>query len=200
MNPYWMRWMHSRMFSPDDGAGAGAGADPQGQDPQGKGTETQSLDELLKDKALQAEFDRRMSKAQKTALENARQEWEQEARERETEAAKMAKMTADEKAQHERERRENELQKREAALQLRELRAQALDTLQEKGLPGGLADCLNYENAEKCTASMASVEKAFRAAVQEGVEERLRGKNQPGTPGGSENAYIAAMRAAMGLK
>ncbi len=92
-----------------------------------------------------------------------------------TEAEKLATMTAEQRAEHERQERENKLAAREAELSRRELRATALQTLAEKQLPAELAEVLDYTDADKCSASITSVEKTFRAAVQKGVEERLKG-------------------------
>lgn len=134
-----------------------------------------TLDDLLKgNKDHQAEFDRRISKA----LDTAKAKWEQEAESKiaaaKTEAEKLAKMNAEQKAQHEREQREKELSDREAALTLRELKAEAAGTLTEKGLPLELLDSLSYQDADQCKASIEAVEKVWRKAVQTGVEERLK--------------------------
>ncbi len=135
-----------------------------------------TLDQHLKDNPdSQKELDRRITKA----LNTAHEKWEAEAQQRETEAAKLAKMTADQKAEHERQKREKELSDREAALMLRELRAEASHTLSEKNLPLLLLDCLDFSGAEKCNESIDKVETAFRAAVQAAVEDRMRG-NAPG--------------------
>lgn len=132
--------------------------------------------DLLKDREYQADFDRRVAKA----LDTARAKWEAEATERihreRTEAERMAKMTAEQKADHERQTREKALAEREAAITLREMRAQALEVLSERSLPKELSDVLNYENAETLTASIDAAERTYRAAVQAGVEERLKGK------------------------
>ena len=136
-----------------------------------------TLDDVLKsDKAKQAEFDRRVSKA----LETARSKWaEEEAAKIEavkTEAEKLAKMNAEQKAEHERLKRDKELADREALLTLRELRAEAAGTLAEKGLPKELIDSVNFKDADSCKKSIESLETVWRAAVQSGVEERLKGK------------------------
>lgn len=156
-----------------------------------------TFDDLLKDKAHQAEFDRRLSKA----LETARTKWaeESEARiaEAKTEAEKLAKMTLEQKAAHEREKQEKALADREAALTLRELKAEAAATLAEKELPMELLAAVNLTNAEACKASIEAVEAAFRAAVQTGVEGRLKST----TPkAGQPSDSMAAIRAAAGLK
>ncbi|MGI6691166.1 MAG: DUF4355 domain-containing protein [Christensenellales bacterium] len=163
-------------------------ADPPA-DPPADGDEgadnPQTFDDLLKNKDYQAEFDRRITKA----LETARAKWQTEqdaaVEAAKTEAEKLAKMNAEQKAQHEREQKEKELAEREAALTLRELKAQAATTLAEKGLPTGLLDSLSYADADACQKSIDAVEKAFRDAVQAGVDERLKGKEPPRTGGGT---------------
>jgi len=143
-----------------------------------------SFDDALKaNKDYQSEFDRRVTKA----LETAKAKWaEEEAAklaEARTEAEKLARMNAEEKAKHESEKREKELRDREAALSLRELKAAAASTLAEKGLPNELLNSLSYTDAESCNKSIEAVEAAFRAAVQAGVEDRLKGKETPKTGG-----------------
>ena len=136
-----------------------------------------TLDDVLKsDKTKQAEFDRRVTKA----LETARSKWaEEEAVKLEavkTEAEKLAKMNAEQKAEHERQKREKELTERETLLAQRELRTEAAGTLADRGLPKELIDSVNLRDADSCRKSIDSLETAWRAAVQSGVEERLKGK------------------------
>ena len=95
------------------------------------------------------------------------------------EAEKLAGMNAEERARHESAQREQALAAREEALVRRELRAEALEALGQRGLPGALAEALDYRDAERVQASLDGVEAAFRKAVQLGVEERLRGVQPP---------------------
>ena len=116
-----------------------------------KGADTpQTFDDLLKNKDYQSEFDRRVTKALETAKAKWQTEQDAAVEAAKTEAERLAKMNADQKAQHEREKREKDLADREAALTLRELKAQAATTLAEKGLPAGLIDTLNYTDADAC--------------------------------------------------
>lgn|GEM_PF-6776698 len=57
-----------------------------------------SFDDILKDPKMQAEFDRRLSKAQQTREENIRSEIESNIKARLAEEQKVAKMNAEEKA------------------------------------------------------------------------------------------------------
>lgn len=145
-----------------------------------------TFDDVLKDKAYQAEFDKRMAKAQETALTKARAEWEAQAKAEQEEAARLAKMNAEEKAKHEREKQEKAIAEREAAVTKRELKVEATSQLAEKKLPVILAECLDYTNADTCKNSMEVIAKAFNEAVDGRVNDRLRGNAPLSGNGGTE--------------
>ena len=92
-----------------------------------------------------------------------------------TEAQKLAKMSADERAEHERQELQKTLAQREAEITKRELRAEAKSQLSDKGLPVELAEVLPYTDAETTNTALEAVEKVFRLAVEKGVTERLKG-------------------------
>lgn len=135
----------------------------------------QSFDDLLKNKDYQAEFDRRVQKA----LGTAKEKWTALMDDKLSEADKLAKMNKEEKAEYLRQKQEKELKDREAAITRRELMAEAKNTLAEKKLPVGLAEVLNYGDADSCSKSIEAVEKAFQEAVQAAVEEKLKGGTPP---------------------
>ena len=135
----------------------------------------QSFDDLLKNKDYQAEFDRRVQKA----LGTAKEKWTALMDDKLSEADKLAKMNKEEKAEYLRQKQEKVLNDREVAVTRRELMAEAKNTLAEKKLPVGLAEVLNYADADSCNKSMAAVEKAFQEAVQAAVEEKLKGGEPP---------------------
>lgn len=151
----------------------------------GQQQQTPSFDDMLKSGDYQSEFDKRVTKA----LNTAKAQWEKDAKAREqaarTEAERLANMTAQQKAEHEAKEREDQIAARERAVTLRELKAEALGTLAERKLPKELADVLDYSDAEKCKTSLDAIEKAFRAAVQAGVESRMKGTTpKKGAPSG----------------
>lgn len=113
-------------------------------------------------KIVQERLTRALEKAQKEKVEAV------------TETERMAKMNADEKAKHQQEKQRLELEGREREITKRELRAQALEMLAEKGLPRDLAETLPYVDAETTMAALSSVEKAFRQAVEQAVNDRLK--------------------------
>lgn len=140
---------------------------------------TQSFDDILKNKDYQAEFDRRVQKGIDTALAKAQEKWQALTDDKLSEAEKLAKMTKEEKAQYLAQKQERALAAREADITRRELMAEAKNTLAEKKLPVGLAEVLNYTNAESCNKSIDAVEKAFQEAVQAAVDEKLKGGPAP---------------------
>ena len=175
--------MNIQFFAEGDGDGAGAG----GESGNGDGTEAngegagsaekpKSFDEwLAENKDYQAEFDRRTQKALNTQKDKLEVLYSEKA----TEAEKLAKMNEKEKSQYLQQKHERELADREADITRRELMAQAKVTLAEKELPVGLADVLAYTDADSCSKSIASMEKAFQEAVQKAVDEKLKGGKPP---------------------
>ena len=112
-------------------------------------------------------------------LAREQSKWEKRVQDERTEAEKLAKMNADQKAKYAEEKRVAELEKREKEITTRELRATAFETLAEKNLPKELVDILNYSDAEQCNKSIEAVEKAFQSAVEKAVNNKLRGGNPP---------------------
>ncbi len=148
----------------------------------------QSFDDVLKNKDYQAEFDRRVQKGIDTALAKAQEKWQALTDDKLSEAEKLAKMTKEEKAQYLAQKQEKALEAREADITKRELMAEAKNTLAEKKLPVGLAEVLDYTDAESCSKSIEAVEKAFQEALQAAVEEKLKGGTPPRkAPSGGED-------------
>lgn len=155
----------------------------------------------------QADVDRivnqRLARAQRDEARRI-EEARQEAR---GEAEKLARMSKSQRAEHERQvaeqaakDREAAIAKREADITRRELKAEAVETLSQRGLPRGLEAVLDYTSAEACSASINAVEKVFREAVQAGVDERLRQSGVTLKSYASNDAALnARMRKAAGL-
>lgn len=190
------------MLAPDTGDNVGgssngeSGTDTTGTEGTQEGKEgDKNFDDVLKDKKYQSEFDKRVAKA----LETAKSKWETdkatELENAKTEAEKLAKMNAEQKAKYAEEKRITELEKREKDITTRELKAQAYETLAEKGLPKDLVEILNYSDAETCNSSIEAVEKAFQSAVEKAVNEKLRGKDTPklGGKNTSDNTLTGAL-------
>ena len=128
---------------------------------------TEAAEKTFTQKDLDAIIDKRLARERKDA--------ENRIKEAVTEAQKLAKMSADERAQHEREELQKTLSQREAEITKRELKAEAKSQLSDKGLPVELADALPLNDAESTSQAIEAIETAFRKAVEKGVNERLKG-------------------------
>lgn len=181
-------WLNTRyqLLDADDGTDTGNSGEQAGaEQPKAK-----SFDDILKENPdFQKEFDRRVSKGLDTAKTKWKAEAEAQAAAEKSEAERLAKLTADQRAAEEWKKREAEMTKREQEISRRELKAQAKETLAEKGLPSALIDTLNFTDADSCSASIDAVEKAFRAAVQTGVEDRMKGHTPKGSNTGTKPDY-----------
>ena len=127
--------------------------------------------------ASQSELDSFVDKRVAKSLETAQSKWETDHKEKleaaKSEAARMAQMSAEEKAKLEEEKKQKEEAKRLEDITRRELRIEAYESLAEKDLPKELIDAVMLTSAEECTKSIESIETAFRAAVEKGVNDRL---------------------------
>lgn len=159
-----------------DGANEGSGA--EGGEAGGKTFTQEDIDRIIRRE--QAKWNRQHQKA----VDDARSEGE-----------RLAKMTAEEKAAEEAKKREEDLTRREQEVTRRELRTQVLGTLSERELPAELADMVDYTDADAANESIKKLEKSFRAAVQRGVEDRVRGSApRAGGKGGSVDGVTAAFQ------
>ena len=100
-------------------------------------------------------------------------------------------MTEEQKKEYQDRQHSEELEKRETDITRRELRMTAKEALIEKGLPVELSDALAYDSAENCSKSIEAVEKAFRAAVEKAVEERI--KKSAKTPKNGESSTVSGV-------
>lgn len=105
-------------------------------------------------------------------LARARKKWDKD----HTEAKRLKKMTDDEKKQYEEDKRKEELDNREAAITRRELTAVAKEQLNAAGVPADMADFIDYTDADSVNESVKRLSKAFKGAVQQSVDDRLKGK------------------------
>ena len=108
----------------------------------------------------------------KQRLAREKKKWEKD----HTEAERLQKMTDDEKKQYEEDKRKEDLDNREAAITRRELTAIAKEQLNAAGVPADMADFIDYTDADTVNESVKRLSKAFKGAVQQSVDDRLKGK------------------------
>ena len=172
-----------RMLEADTGVNSGGNAGTETTSPNesnsNQQTETTQTEKTFTQKDVDKLIQDRLAREQS--------KWEKRVQDERTEAEKLAKMNAEQKAEYEKQKREDELAKRERDITTRELRATAYETLAEKNLPKELVDILNYSDAEQCNKSIEAVEKAFQSAVEKAVNDKLRGGNPPKSGQGNNN-------------
>lgn len=101
-----------------------------------------TFDEILSTNNYQSEFDKRVSKA----LETAKTKWQQEAEAEKTEAEKLAKMDAEQKANYELKKAIAENQKLQKQLNADSLYKQASSIMNEKEIPTSYLDLFDFTN------------------------------------------------------
>jgi len=134
-----------------------------------------TFDEILGDKTYQAEFDRRVQKA----LETARTKWEAEEQSKRTEAEKLAKMDAEQKAKYELKKANEERDSAIAKLNAYELKNTAIKIAQEKGLDISLLEDIDYskQTAETITTIIDTKKAVFDKAIEKAMNDKYKEKS-----------------------
>lgn len=139
-----------------------------------------TFDEILGDKSYQAEFDKRLQKSNETAVANAlakaRVEWEEEARAKQTEAEKLAKMDAEQKAKYELKKEKERADEAIARLNAYELKNTAIKIAQEKGLDISLLEDIDYskQTAETITTIIDTKKAVFDKAIEKAMNDKYK--------------------------
>ena len=184
------RWQRMTVFKgllqafddPDGGDDkGGSGADDKGKD---KGTDTGKDKSKDGDKGKdQGADEKKYSDADLDRIINQKfAKWQKDQDKAVSEAEKLAKMDAQQKAEYERD----QLQKRVAELEKKENRAEmgkvARGMLNEDGIniTDDLVNMIITTDAESTKTNVQQFSKLFKAAVQDAVKEALKGKT-PGT-------------------
>lgn len=162
-----------QLFSDDGGEG---GKSSGGSTKGGEGNAPLSFNDFLELEGNQAEFDRRVAKATKTALENARKQWELETSDKLSEAEKLARMTKEQKAEYKAQQLEKEIGKLKQEKARNELAGMARRMLAEEkiNVPDELLSHIVAGDIEKTKASVEGFVKFFNEAVREEVKKTAR--------------------------
>lgn len=178
--------------------------------------ETMSFDELLKsNKDYQAEFDRRMTKAQTTATENAvnkaveeaKKQWQLEQDTQKTEAEKLAKMNETQKLQYQLKKEQEEKMSAQNELNEYKMRDTTLKQLNENKVNPTLINFINFKgrtaddiaNQTKNVTTMYNnlVEQIKNEIYKEKTPYNPSAQNSITTPEEKEKEELAR---AMGIK
>lgn len=158
-----------QMFADGDGAGDGDGAQDNGGDNGGGDEGAKKTDPKPAAKYTDEDLDRIIG--QKFAA------WQKQQEKKVSEAERLSKMTAEEKAAEEMKKIREELDGYKAAAAKAEMMKQGRAMLQEKSInvSDELLSNLIADDADATKASIESFITLFNAAVENTVKERLKG-------------------------
>lgn len=150
--------------------------------------EVETTEETDKQAFTQSELDSYTDSKISKALEKQKAKFDEQlaqaVEEGKSEGQKLAKMSAQEKADAEAQKRLDDLKAREDELNQRELTANVVDVLAEKGLPKELAGSLvGLGDADEISNVVETIQKSIEQGINNGVNERMR--QDPPTNGSS---------------
>lgn len=169
-------------------------------------SEKVNYEELIKtDKELQSFLDSRVSNSNKTAIENARKQWELERDTEKTEAEKLAQMNETQKLQYQLEKQKEQNQEIQRKLNARDLKDEALKiaTTQDTAFDPEFLNLFDYENmtAEQLQEKTKLIKSIQDRIVEKAVNEWSKEKPPYNPdPSGNKPSNDEAINKAMGLK
>ena len=168
-------------------------------------SERTNYEELIKtDKELQSFLDSRVSSSNKTAIENAKKQWELERDTQKSEAEKLAQMNETQKLQYQLKKQEEANKEIQRKLNARDLKDEALKiaTTQDTAFDPEFLNLFDYENM---TAEQLQDKTKLIKAIQDRIVEKAVNewsKEKPPynpDPSGNKSSADEAIRKAMGL-
>ena len=134
-----------------------------------------TFEEFLKGDGNQAEFDRRVQKAIKTAVTKKQQEWRALTDNKLSEAEKLSKMSEDEREEYKRKKERQEFEAEKAKFERVKLLVTVRVDLQKQNLPIAFAESLALINdAEKIKDAIAGIKKTWDIEIQEAIKAKAR--------------------------
>lgn len=130
---------------------------------------------------VQAEADRRVSKA----LETAKVKWAEEEQAKVKQAEELAKLSEKERLAKELEIQRNEFEQEKSKFQRERLTLQTEKDLINKNLPPEFAELLVSENAEKTLEKINMFEASWQAAIERAIDDKVKGRTPTGNNSGS---------------
>lgn len=150
-----------------------------------KEVENKTFTEEELNKRIQSESDKRVTEALRTAKEKWEKEYNEKLEKEKTEAEKLAKMTADERARAQFEKEKASFEEARQKFLRDQLELETVKELSKQGLNTEFSSFLMGENAEKTNENIKVFKEKFDEAVENAVNERLKGSTPKTSPGKS---------------
>ena len=145
----------------------------QAQQQQQEQTETFTKEQV--DKMLQAETDRKVSKALETAKAKWQEEFETKLQQEKSEAEKLAKMSESERLQAEFDKQKAQFESERQQFLKEKLELQTVKELSAMGLPTEFSNYVMADNAETIKANIETFKSHWEQAIEKAVNEKLQG-------------------------
>ena len=182
--------MNLQLLAEDTGAGAGTEPTPPEDGKEGK---TYTAEELQK--LIQSESDKRVTQAMKTAEQKWQKEYDKKLEDEKSEAEKLAKMSAEERAKAEFEKEKKKFDDERAKFNRDRLELETAKELGKQGLDVEFSSFLMGENAESTNENIKLFNEKFDSAVENAATERLKGK----TPKTTDNNTTISVDSLKGM-
>ena len=137
---------------------------------------------------LQKETDKRVTQALATAKTKWDAEFGEKLETEKKEAARLAKLTAEQREKELFEKQKSDFAKQQAEFQRSQMLNSAMIEMQKESLPVQFAEYLLDDTAEDVAANIASFKKDWQEALQKAVDDRLKGS----TPKNGSKAETAS--------
>ena len=133
-----------------------------------------TLDELLaSDKDYQSEYDKKVTQAMNTRLDNERKKWEEEQKNKLAEAEKLAKMDEEQKKNYKIAQWKERAEKAEKLNAISQLKSETIKQATEKGISLEFINTINFEfeTAETIKSKLEILEKAVKKEREIAINE-----------------------------
>ncbi len=132
-----------------------------------------------------------VDKAVKAAIAEAKAAWEKEYKQKaereKKEAERLSQLSEEQKRQEELESLKRELAAKEGELKQRELREEMTTVLEKRGIPLAFMDYFIASDSESTLKRITDFEKAYKKAIADGVDAKLKSTVPPGGGGSAGN-------------
>lgn len=186
-----------------DGAGADAGASgTEAGASEDKATDAKpdaASESKAEDKPVEEDIDTRIAKAVKAANEKFVKDYTKKQEAAKKEQERLSKLSDDERKAAEYEANKKQLEEREKELQRKELKLEMVKVLSDRKLPVEFMDFLVADDNDSTLERIKSFEKQYKKAIENAVNERLKGKapkaGAEGSPSGGKPSRSAFFKA-----
>lgn len=144
-----------------------------GQNQEEENQQNQTEDDKQKEKTFTRDDLAKMIAAEKSKWEK---EKEVEIEKQRNEAARLAKLSKDDREKEEEQKRLAKIEEREKNVLRAELRMETIKQLSNEGLPESFVDMVLAEDADQIKENISTVRKSFDNAVEAEVNKRLAQK------------------------